>query len=152
MECELITMTTPTPAAGNEHKDGPQYPAAPQYPAQPQYPTQPQYAEPAQAPAQYPQYAQHPQHPPYAQQQPYSQPFPHTEERPQVGVLSIITLATSVALGFASVVLGVFALRQNWKNGTRGSVMAWIGICIGAVVGVAWSVFIMISYQLAAAT
>lgn len=117
MECELITMTSPTLPEGNEQRAEPQYP-------QPQYP-QPQYPQPQ---------------------------LPHPDGRvggrPQFGVLSILTLVTSLFLGFVSVVLGVFALRQNWKNGTRGSVMAWIGIVIGAIVGVFWSVMIMIGYLL----
>lgn len=113
MECELITMTYPTPNGES---------------AQPEY---------AQAEYQQPEY----------QQQPYP-PSQQPATRPGVGVLSILTLVLSLFLGFVSVVLGVFALRQNWKNGTRGSVMAWIGICIGAVVGVAWTWTFISAYML----
>lgn len=76
----------------------------------------------------YPTHAQFPPEP--VQHTPLANP----EEKPKTGPLSIATFVLSpLAFGLPAVILGVFALRQNWANGYRGNALAWAGIIIGAV-------------------
>lgn len=107
----------------------PTQPAPPQY-AQPQY-AQPQYAQPQYAPPQYaPQAA-----------------MPQASDRAPMSGLAIATLIVSFFAGLPAVVMGVFALRQIWVRGLRGTGLAWAGIIIGAIVCVAQlSFFILMGF------
>lgn len=133
-------MSTPDhqPQPMQQQQPGPQYPQQPSGPQFPQpgaqYP-QPGAPYPHQSGAEYPQPgARYPQ-PAYAAAAP----------RPPIGGLSIATLVVSFFAGLVAVVLGVFALRQNWVRGTRGTGLAWTGIIVGAVLGVAQTwVFMLI--------
>ena len=59
---------------------------------------------------------------------------PLATEQPRRGTLSVVSFVLSfVAFGLPAVVIGVLALRQNFKHGYRGNGMAWAGIIIGAV-------------------
>ncbi|MDI6022137.1 DUF4190 domain-containing protein [Leucobacter sp. UT-8R-CII-1-4] len=117
----------------------PAVPAAPaaQTPAQPvpsqyvQPHAQPQYTQPQYAP---PQYA--PQPPTY-----------QAPVRAPMSGLAIATLIVSFFAGLPAVVMGVFALRQIWVRGMRGTGIAWAGIIIGAIVCVAQvSFFILMGF------
>ncbi|GAB2563128.1 hypothetical protein [Leucobacter ruminantium] len=68
-----------------------------------------------------------------------------------MGGLSVATLVVSFFAGLVAVVLGVFALRQNWVRGTRGNGLAWTGIIIGAVLGVAQTGIMLLLFRLLSA-
>lgn len=90
-----------------------------------------------------------PQHPPrFAPEG--AAPYPAagvTTARPPMGRLSIATFVVSFFAGLLAVVLGIFALRQNWVRGTRGTGLAWAGIIIGAVLGVAQTAIAMLLFR-----
>ena len=117
-------------------------PAVPEAPAAqtPAQPVPPQYAQPhAQPQYTQPQYAP----PQYAPQPPmYQAPV-----RAPMSGLAIATLIVSFFAGLPAVVMGVFALRQIWVRGMRGTGIAWAGIIIGAIVCVAHvSFFILMGF------
>ena len=143
------------------------YPEQPPYPAQAPYPVQPPYPAPPQAPvhSEIPAPPQAPlsPHAPHsdAQQSPVWQAAPGVPAgyaappvalapgvlpaRAPIGGLSIASFVVSFFAGLIGVVLGVCALRQNWVRGTRGNVLAWAGIILGAIFGVAqvWLAILM---------
>lgn len=80
-------------------------------------------------------YQQQPVWPPPPVQPPYGGAHAPVQPPAKIGVLSIITLIASFFIGYLALIVGIFALRQNWVKGTRGNGMAWAGIIVGAVFG-----------------
>lgn len=83
------------------------------------------------------------QTPPAYQQSPYQQPGYAAQAK--WNVLSIVTLVLGIiGLGIVPVITGFVSLSQIKKSGEQGRVLAIIGIILGFLAAIAWTIILIV--------